>query len=183
MGKNGKAMREAKRNSVTYTFTKEQLAQHDAFVIQNVRQRITEDISKRLAKEYNDAVAEQNRQFDEAWNKREKLFCSDSELDRFYEIIGCGLAVSCRVLCRLFGWKPINGNNDAKKNIAKFAIACQSEIQNIAENDIYGLSEYADGVCKETGLRFTLQPMEEDKAEERIAEDSLFTLKPESDIK
>ena len=67
MGKNGAAMRAAKEKNVTYTFTKEQLREHDLAVI-----RSKEDL---LQHRLDEMRAEKNKELDEylteEWNKRE----------------------------------------------------------------------------------------------------------------
>lgn len=153
MGKNGAAMRAAKEKNVTYTFTKEQLREHDLAVI-----RSKEDL---LQQRLDEMRAEKNKELDayltEEWNKREELFRQSH--DSIVNILGIMLSVPARVLVEKFGWDVVPEDWDRESDIplARFSEAVVNEINSIAMDDAKDIRKYCEETYEKCGVKYTAQ--------------------------
>lgn len=153
MGKNGAAMRAAKEKNVVYTFTKEQLKEHDLAVI-----RSKEDLLQRRLDEMR---AEKNKELDEylteEWNKREELFRQSH--DSLVNLLGIMLSVPARVLVEKFGWDVVPEDWDRECDIplARFSEAVVNEINSIAMDDTKDIRKYCEETYEKCGVKYTAQ--------------------------
>lgn len=151
MGKNGAAMRAAKEKNTIYTFTKEQLREHDIAVI-----RSEED---RLQKRLDEMRAEKNKELDEylttEWKKREELFRQSQ--DSIMSLLGIMLSVPARVLVEKFGWEtvPKNWNGEYDIPLARFSNAVVDEINSIAVDDAKDIRKYCEETYEKCGVKYT----------------------------
>lgn len=153
MGKNGAAMRAAKEKNVTYTFTKEQLREHDLAVI-----RSKEDL---LQHRLDEMRAEKNKELDEylteEWNKREELFRETH--DSLVNILGIMLSVPARVLVEKFGWDavPLGYNGEGDIPLARFSEAVVEEINSIAIDDTKDIRKYCEETYEKCGVKYATE--------------------------
>lgn len=146
-------MRAAKEKNVTYTFTKEQLREHDLAVI-----RSKEDL---LQQRLDEMRAEKNKELDEylteEWNKREELFRQSH--DSIVNILGIMLSVPARVLVEKFGWDVVPEDWDRENDIplARFSEAVVDEINSIAMDDTKDIRKYCEETYEKCGVKYTTQ--------------------------
>lgn len=160
MGKNGAAMRAAKEKSVTYTFTKEQLREHDIAVIRSEEAR--------LQRRLDEMRAEKNKELDEyltaEWKKREELFKQSH--DSIVSLLGIMLSVPARVLVEQFGWEtvPKDWNGEYDVPLAKFSSAVVNEVNSIAVDDAKDIRKYCEETYEKCGVKYATE--EEEDGEE-----------------
>ena len=163
MGKNGAAMRAAKEKSVTYTFTKEQLREHDIMVIRSEEER--------LQKRLDELRAEKNKELDEyltaEWKKREELFAQSH--DSIVSLLGIMLSVPARILVEKFGWEPVPKDWNGVSNIplARFSNAIVDEINSIAVDDAKDIRKYCEETYEKCGVKYAAESEEENNGNER----------------
>ena len=95
MGKKGDALRAAKAQRATYTFTAAQLEEHDRQVRMRTLERKKDEL-RAYAREVLD------RDFEE----RQKLLTGDTTTVTL-NVFSMLISISCKVLVEHFGWKPI----------------------------------------------------------------------------
>lgn len=154
-------MRAAKDKNVIYTFTKEQLREHDLAVI-----RSKEDLLQRRLDEMR---AEKNKELDEyltaEWKKREELFRESH--DSLVNILGIMLSVPARVLVEKFGWEVVpkewSGENGVPDiPLARFSEAVVEEINSIAIDDTKDIRKYCEETYEKCGVKYAAETIEGD---------------------
>jgi len=157
----GSQMREQKKQSVTYTFTQEQLAQRDKAVIQEYKDRIMADMH-RQADEINAEVQENIKQ---EWAAREKLFSSRGFDDNLVEIIALLISISARTLVEDFKWEalPKDGNYRRSRKLYRFCEAVAKRIMDICADENNDIRSYNDETYELYGVRFTAVEVENEK--------------------
>lgn len=157
MGKKGAALRAAKAQSTTYTFTKEQLEEHDRHVLDTYRERVIGKVVKR-AEEYDEVrKKELNEYIEEEWKKREELFRNNHDgLMNTLSLLAC---CSSRVLIEKFHWKPIpkDGNYDRRNQTVRFADCLVQEINKICEDENADIRRYCEETYELYGVKFTAE--------------------------
>ena len=150
MGKKGAAMRAAKQDHTVYTFTKEQLAAHDKFVID---QRI-EKIKQKLEEEKEQKNTEIQDMLEREWKRREELCKFDN--GGFNDLLSLMLCIPARVLIEKFHWKPIptDAPTNKKLQIVRFADAVAEEINAIQSDELKDLRRYSEETYEKYGVKF-----------------------------
>lgn len=160
MGKSGAALRAAKQKNTTYTFTREQLSEHDRHVIEEFRQRVVQDVyekaQKKMDAEWEKRAAAMDIAIQQEWDERARRFASENPQDNFFEYMSCLLAISVRVLIEKFHWKalPEDGHYDKRLRIVRFSDYVAAEIDRIAGDEMLDIRKYNDEVYKLYGLKF-----------------------------
>lgn len=168
MGKSGAALRAAKQKNTTYTFTREQLHEHDRLVIEEFRQRVVQDVyenaQKKMDAEWEKRAAAMDIAIKQEWDSRARQFASENPVDNFYEFMSCLLSISVRVLIEKFRWKPLpkEGKYDRRLRIVKFSDCVAAEIDRIAGDEMLDIRKYSEEVYELYGLRFGTQEDGED---------------------
>ena len=166
MGKKGAALRAAKRQQATYTFTAQQLADHDNFVRQEFKARIMDDLVEKANQKMQPYIAEQQERMRQEviaeWEERKRLFASEVPENNFLEFISCALAVSVRVLVEKFHWKPVpkDGRFDRRLAIARFSDFVKAEIDDISADEMKDIRRYSQEVYDLYGIRFAAEEEE-----------------------
>lgn len=117
MGRSGALLRARKDESVTYTFTKAQLREHD-------RQVANDAIESRKA--------ELKRVVDENVKKVTEEYHEGDKID-VYKVLSYGLCLSCKVLIECFGWIPPKRSGSNQLKIIRFIKAIEQELDNIEQ--------------------------------------------------
>lgn len=167
MGKSGDALRAAKRQQSTYTFTRQQLAEHDQHVRDEFRHRVEADVAEKMEAKFQPIFEEKKKELEQAildeWDERKRLFASEVPENNFFEFLSCSLAVSVRVLIEKFKWKPVpeDGRFDRRLKIAKFSDCVKAEMDMIAGDEMMDIRRYSDEVYKLYGIKFATEEEEE----------------------
>ena len=74
MGKKGDALRAAKVQSTTYTFTRAQLEEHDRKVLEAYKERVRDECREQLKARLEEYRKEMDQHIDEEWKKRQAIF-------------------------------------------------------------------------------------------------------------
>lgn len=150
MGKNGQLLRMQKAQRVTYTFTREQLEEHDRQVRMEAINRKKDEL-----KNYARGV------LDADFAERQKLL-EGSATDVTFNVFSMLISISCVVLVRQFGWKPVWKHSTKRSKLIRFVMAVQQETERLVNDELLDIRKYAAEAWDITGVRF--EPGEEDEA-------------------
>lgn len=117
MGRSGALLRARKDESVTYTFTKAQLREHD-------RQVANDAIESRKA-ELKRIVDENAKKLTEEYHENDKI--------DVYKVLSYGLCLSCKVLIEQFGWTSAKRSGSDHLRIVRFIKALEQELDEIEQ--------------------------------------------------
>jgi hypothetical protein len=145
LGKKGAALRAAKKQSASYTFTGEQLKAHDKAVIDAYKI----DLEARMRETADQYVREYYTKIGAEFNS------GDDDTDT-QTVVSYLLAISVRVLVERFGWKPVRYNCRPTK-LQKFAEYVIEEINAIRRDDTKDIRDYAKEVEDLYGVRFSMK--------------------------
>ena len=156
MGKKGAAMRAAKMQNTTYTFTAAQLEEHDKMILREFRQRVVDDVSKQADEIFAEREKAAMQAAVEEWEKREKAFSENHPNDNAVSCVSLLMATTARVLVERFGWKPIpkDGNYDRRNRLVQFCEAVTDEVYKITDPDNADILKYCDETYDLYGVRF-----------------------------
>lgn len=152
MGKNGDRIR-AKKQQAVQMYTRAQMEQHDKMV----RKEYEKECMKKMEEYLLRRKEEINAEIDKEWKQREIDFAGPNSNDRFMNMLSYMLAVTCRVLVRDFGWKPLDKVHRPHPNhrLSRFSVAVAEEIDQICEDQTKDVRRYCDQVYEECGVRFS----------------------------
>lgn len=151
MGKKGDLLRQQKAQRATYTFTAQQLEEHDRQVRMAAIERKKQDL-----KDYAHSVIEAD------FNERQKLLEGSAE-DVTLNVFSMLISISCVVLVRDFGWKPIWKHTTGRNRLARFVTAVQAEAERLVNDELLDIRKYAAEAWDLTGVR--LETTQEDEHE------------------
>ena len=156
MGKKGAAMRAAKMQNTTYSFTAAQLEEHDKMILREFRQRVVDDVSKQADEIFAEREKAAMQAAVEEWEKREKAFSENHPNDNAVSCVSLLMATTARVLVERFGWKPIpkDGNYDRRSRLVQFCEAVTDEVYKITDPDNADILKYCDETYDLYGVRF-----------------------------
>ena len=149
-------LRAMKKQRATYTFTAEQLEEHDRQVRMAAIERKKEDLKKYAKQVISDDFAE-----------REKIFSGDA-VDVTMTVFSMLIAISCRVLVERFGWKPApmrkdeNNGGDKRYKLTQFAYAVMEEVERLTADELLDIRKYAEEAYNVTGVKFVTEEVEEE---------------------
>lgn len=148
MGKKGDLLRALKAAQKTYTFTHEQLKEHDRVVAIDALKRAEVELKKKVDAEYEAKNAEIQQFITDEWKSREEIFMESHPNDNVISIMGLLMATSSRVLIEKFGWKPIpkDGKYDRRNRTMRYADCLVDELQRIMNDENADIRRY----CEET---------------------------------
>ena len=141
MGKKGALLRAQKAQRVTYTFTREQLEEHDRQVRMAAIERKREDL-KNYARDV----------LDKDFAERQKLLEGSAE-DVTLTVFSMLISISCRVLVEKFKWKPIWKHSTRRNRLARFVTAVQEEAERLVNDELLDIRKYAAEAWEITGVR------------------------------
>ena len=150
MGKKGDALRAAKAQRATYTFTAAQLEAHDKEVRMRTLERKKDEL-KAYAREVLD------RDFEE----RTKLLTGDAT-DVTLNVFSMLISISCKVLVEHFGWKPIWRHSTSRNRLSRFVLAVQQETEALLNDELLDIRKYAKEAYDITGVMLEVGEEEED---------------------
>ena len=150
MGKKGELLRAQKAQRVTYTFTAEQLKEHDRQVRMAAIERKREDL-KAYAKDV----------LDRDFAERQKLLEGSAE-DVTFTVFSMLISISTVVLVRDFGWKPIWKHTTRRNRLARFVTAVQEEAERLVNDELLDIRQYAAKAWEMTGVRLEATDEEEE---------------------
>lgn len=159
MGKKGAAMRAAKMQNTTYTFTKEQLEAHDKLILREFRERVVDDARKQV----DDIMEEREKNAMQAavdeWERREQAFRENHPLDNVVSCMSLLMATTARVLIEKFHWKPIpeDGQYDGRNKMVQYCNAVADEVYKITDPENADILAYCDETYRLYGVRFNTQ--------------------------
>ena len=142
MGKKGDLLRQQKAQRTTYTFTREQLEEHDRQVRMATIDRKRDEL-KSYARDVLDAD----------FAERAKLL-EGSATDVTVNVFSMLISISCRVLVEQFGWKPIWKHSTRRNRLARFVTAVQEETERLVNDELLDIRKYAAEAWDITGVRF-----------------------------
>lgn len=142
MGKSGDLLRARKAQTATYTFTAAQLEEHDRQVRMAAIERKKTDL-----KEYARHVIEED------FNERQKLLEGSAE-DVTLTVFSMLISISCVVLVRVFGWKPIWKHTTSRSKLARFVTAVKEEAERLINDEMLDIRKYVQEAWDITGVRF-----------------------------
>ena len=148
MGKKGDLLRQQKAQRATYTFTAQQLEEHDRQIRMAAIQRKKEEL-----KDYARGV------LDADFAERQKLLEGSAE-DVTLNVFSMLISISCVVLVRDFGWKPIWKHTTSRNRLARFVTAVQAEAERLVNDELLDIRKYVERAWDLTGVR--LEATEED---------------------
>lgn len=149
MGKKGELLRAQKAQRATYTFTREQLEEHDRQVQKAAIQRKREDL-----KDYARDI------LDRDFAERQKLLDGSVE-DVTLTVFSMLISISCRVLVEKFKWKPIWKHSTRRNRLARFVTAVQEEAERLVNDELLDIRKYAAEAWDITGVRLEATDDEE----------------------
>ena len=151
MGKKGDLLRQQKAQRATYTFTAQQLEEHDRQIRMAAIQRTKEEL-----KDYARGV------LDADFAERQKLLEGSAE-DVTLNVFSMLISISCVVLVRDFGWKPIWKHTTSRNRLARFVTAVQAEAERLVNDELLDIRKYVEWAWDLTGVR--LEASQEDSYE------------------
>lgn len=160
MGKKGDALRAAKKNEKLYSFTRQQLFDHDQHVVDTFRRRVEEEtyekVSARMKAEFEEQAKVMDKAIQDEWDERARLFASEDAQSNFFEYLSCMLSVSVRVLIERFHWKPLdeNGLLSRRLRIVRFSDFVHEEIEKISGDEMQDIRKYNEETFRLYGIRF-----------------------------
>lgn len=159
MGKKGDLLRALKAQQKTYTFTHEQLQEHDRVVIRDALVKAEKELMKKAQAEYDAKNEELQKFIADEWETREKIFMENHPNENVISLMSLLLATSCRVLIEHFHWKPIpkDGLYDRRNRTMRFADYVVDELDKITQDENADIRKY----CAETydlyGVKFEVR--------------------------
>lgn len=151
MGKKGDLLRQQKAQRATYTFSAQQLEEHDRQIRMAAIQRKKEEL-----KDYARGV------LDADFAERQKLLEGSAE-DVTLNVFSMLISISCVVLVRDFGWKPIWKHTNSRNRLARFVTAVQAEAERLVNDELLDIRKYVAEAWDLTGVR--LEATQEDEHE------------------
>ena len=142
MGKNGALLRQQKAQRATYTFTREQLEEHDRQVRLATINQKKEDL-RNYARDV----------LDKDFAERAKLLEGSAE-DVTFNVFSMLISISTVVLVRDFGWKPIWKHSTRRNRLSRFVTAITKEAEMIINDELLDIRKYAAEAWDITGVRF-----------------------------
>lgn len=155
MGKKGDLLRALKAQK-TYTFTHEQLREHDRVVAIDALKRAEVELKKKVDAEYEAKNAEIQQFITDEWKSREEIFMESHPNDNVISIMGLLMATSSRVLIEKFGWKPIpkDGKYDRRNRTMRYADCLVDELQRIMNDENADIRRYCEETYNLYGVKF-----------------------------
>lgn len=144
MGKNGKLLREQKAQKTVYTFTQQQLMEHDQFIVRQFQEKVNKTAVEKVREE---------------WNKREQMFSQGDYIENMNLILEHLLALASRVLIEKFGWKAPTRNRNY--NILKFGDYLVEEINMIVADEMQDIRRYVEETYQKYGIRFKREELDD----------------------
>ena len=156
MGKKGDLLRALKAAQKTYTFTHEQLKEHDRVVAIDALKRAEVELKKKVDAEYEAKNAEIRQFITDEWKSREEIFMESHPNDNVISIMGLLMATSSRVLIEKFGWKPIpkDGKYDRRNRTMRYADCLVDELQRIMNDENADIRRYCEETYDLYGVKF-----------------------------
>ena len=156
MGKKGDLLRALKAAQKTYTFTHEQLKEHDRVVAIDALKRAEMELKKKVDAEYEAKNAEIQQFITDEWKSREEIFMESHPNDNVISIMGLLMATSSRVLIEKFGWKPIpkDGKYDRRNRTMRYADCLVDELQRIMNDENADIRRYCEETYNLYGVKF-----------------------------
>ena len=156
MGKKGDMLRALKAAQKTYTFTHEQLKEHDRVVAIDALKRAEVELKKKVDAEYEAKNAEIQQFITDEWKSREEIFMESHPNDNVISIMGLLMATSSRVLIEKFGWKPIpkDGKYDRRNRTMRYADCLVDELQRIMNDENADIRRYCEETYNLYGVKF-----------------------------
>ena len=140
----------------TYTFTHEQLKEHDRVVAIDALKRAEVELKKKVDAEYEAKNAEIRQFITDEWKSREEIFMESHPNDNVISIMGLLMATSSRVLIEKFGWKPIpkDGKYDRRNRTMRYADCLVDELQRIMNDENADIRRYCEETYDLYGVKF-----------------------------
>ena len=156
MGKKGDLLRALKAVQKSYTFTHEQLKEHDRVVAIDALKRAEVELKKKVDAEYEAKNAEIQQFITDEWKSREEIFMESHPNDNVISIMGLLMATSSRVLIEKFGWKPIpkDGKYDRRNRTMRYADCLVDELQRIMNDENADIRRYCEETYDLYGIKF-----------------------------
>ena len=156
MGKKGDLLRALKAAQKSYTFTHEQLKEHDRVVAIDALKRAEVELKKKVDAEYAAKNAEIQQLITDEWKSREEIFMESHPNDNVISIMGLLMATSSRVLIEKFGWKPIpkDGKYDRRNRTMRYADCLVDELQRIMNDENADIRRYCEETYNLYGVKF-----------------------------
>lgn len=158
MGKNGDALRAAKKQHATFTITREWLEAHDNSMKELYKKAAREAAEKWVAQEKERI----DKEVEKEWQQREKEFGGAGSEERFLKLLEYMLSVCTKVLIQEFGWKavPKDRNPHPATRIVRFSNAVAKEVNLICEDENLDVRRYSEEVYELYGVKYGWKEVE-----------------------
>lgn len=141
MGKKGAALRAMKKQSASYTFTGEQLAEHDRQVEAAYKARF----DRKLREEFEEYDRKQRADFDAHATK----LWQESAVT----LMSYFFAMACRIMVEEFGW-PVPHSNRKNLRLLRYGEALANEMNRVTKVENQALKDYAEETKRLYGIEF-----------------------------
>lgn len=166
MGKNGRLLREQKRQNTVYTFTREQLIAHDNEVVKARIATLEAALAERekqhraeMETVYAEYDAKMKQAINEEWKQRKAAFMSEDFESNMLEFVRIAVMIPLRILVEKFGWKKVPENakkSDGRYRIIKMHDYIAETLNALTADDLQDIRAYAAEAEKVTGIYFEL---------------------------
>ena len=160
-GKKGDLLRAEKAKRATYTFSAQQLREHDEAVKREYSKSIVERTKAELERYERDREEEFNKRIEEVWAERERRFKTGHQQGDTMAMASAMMSVTIPVLVENFGWKPIVPGH--KTRLQRFCELVIEEMNRIGHDENLDIMRYADEVDKNYGVKFMMDDDVENK--------------------
>ena len=150
MGKRGSELREKKKETV-YSMTRLQIESMQRMAAEKALRDKKTELDKYLEEKLEKEFAERTRILREAMDG-----------DPCNDLSALMTAVAVTVLCKHFGWKPLNGSRgDKLKKLKRFTDLVREEFNAICDDDDQDIRSYAEESYRKYGVRLDAEEEEE----------------------
>ena len=149
MGKNGDELRKKKKETV-YSMTRIQIESMQRMAAEKAIRDKKAELDKYLEEKLEKEFAERTRILREAMSG-----------DPCNDLSALMTAVAVTVLCKNFGWKPLNGSKgDGKKKLSRFVRLVLQEFNTICDDEDQDIRSYAEESYRKYGVRLNAEEEE-----------------------
>lgn len=156
-------MRKAKAQKNVYTFTVEQLREHDLFVVDQMRDKLKRDITEQIEEDFAAKEKHMREVVEKEWADREAEFKSGDQEEQFFTLLQYLLSVPSRVLIEHFKWTPDRPDHfDRRLKINRFADLLCEEIRKICDDETMDIRRYCEETYQKYGIQFMKKEVDDE---------------------
>ncbi len=131
----------ASKKPVYYQYTLEQIEEIKRKAIMDKK----EELKASIAKEIDERISVE-------WKEREEALSGETDEERMLKVLALLMAVSAKVLCEKFHWKPIPDENDRRSRLLQFSEAVVEEVNRICSDEEMDIRAVENEVYEKYGV-------------------------------